>query len=69
MSEKVVALKSKTRKVTVHFLFHDAMRELSLDAKCKRYETEPELLVVETLTGGTVEWPLECVLQVFDEPA
>ena len=69
MTANVTALKAKLRKITVHFLYHDALRELSIDAKGHRYETEPELLIVETMTGGTVEWPLDCVVQVFDEPA
>lgn len=65
---KVVALNPR-RTITVHFYYAEEVRELAIEAKSKRYGTEPELLIVETLSGGTVEWPLECVLQVFDEPA
>ncbi len=65
---KVVALNPR-RAVTVHFLYHDEPRELTIDSKGKRYDTEPELLIVETVTGGFVEFPLCVVIQVTDEPA
>ena len=65
----VAQLKAKLRKITVRYLDQDTMRELTIDAKGHRYETDPALLIVETVSGGFVEWPLDSVLMVIDEPA
>ena len=66
---KVVPLLNPKRTITVRYLDQDTMREVTLAAKGHRYETEPELLIVETLNGGFVEWQLDAVLMVTDEPA
>lgn len=64
MSEKVVPLKAKPRKITVRL----GLADVAFDAKSYSIATEPDRLLITKDDGSTVVIPWDQVNMVTDEP-